>query len=144
MAETRPPMISVNTDMSEKVNGHTADESRIGHNTDEKEDFENRYLTGIAKWLVLGPVTLTYFTFFLDLAVLSTAAPAITTEFNSLVDIGWYGGAYQLGSAAFQPVSCILKMTALKTEMGKEPQFILRRAGDKMIITPSASGDINN
>jgi hypothetical protein len=69
------------------------------------DGFERPYVTGVAKWLILGPVTLTYFTYFLDLAVLSTATPAITSEFNSLVDIAWYGGAYQLGSAAFQPLT---------------------------------------
>ncbi|KAH6651341.1 major facilitator superfamily-domain-containing protein [Chaetomium tenue] len=63
------------------------------------------YPTGIARALIIGPVTLTYFLFFLDLAVLSTATPAITSEFNSLVDVGWYGGAYQLGSSAFQPLT---------------------------------------
>jgi hypothetical protein len=48
------------------------------------------YPSGIARILILGPVTLTYFLFFLDLAVVSTAAPAITSEFNSLIDVGWY------------------------------------------------------
>ncbi len=57
---------------------------------DESTGHEREYVTGIARWLILGPVTLAYFTFFLDLAVLSTAAPAITSEFNSLIDIGWY------------------------------------------------------
>ncbi|KAI1171392.1 MFS general substrate transporter [Nemania sp. FL0916] len=119
MAGTQSSIVGIDTDSSERVDGHPADESRIAQNNNEKEDFETRYLTGIAKWLVLGPVTLAYFTFFLDLAVLSTAAPAITTEFNSLVDIGWYGGAYQLGSAAFQPMTgklfryCSIKWTFL-------------------------------
>ena len=40
--------------------------------------------------LILGPVTLTYFLWFLDLAVVSTATPTITAQFNSLVDVGWY------------------------------------------------------
>lgn len=40
--------------------------------------------------LVLVPVILTYFLWFLDLAVLSTATPAITSEFKSIVDVGWY------------------------------------------------------
>jgi hypothetical protein len=48
------------------------------------------YPTGIKRALILGPVTLTYFLFFLDLAVVSTATPAITSQFNSLVDVGWY------------------------------------------------------
>ncbi|KAF4151948.1 hypothetical protein CNMCM6069_002803 [Aspergillus lentulus] len=63
------------------------------------------YPSGLAVTLILTSVTLAYFLFFLDLAVLSTATPAITSEFDSLVDVGWYGGAYQLGSAAFQPLT---------------------------------------
>ncbi|KAJ5187781.1 Major facilitator superfamily domain general substrate transporter [Penicillium cf. viridicatum] len=64
-----------------------------------------QYPSGLAVTLILTSVTLAYFLFFLDLAVISTATPAITTQFDSLVDVGWYGGAYQLGSAAFQPLS---------------------------------------
>jgi hypothetical protein len=52
---------------------------------------KREYPTGIKRALILGPVTLTYFLFFLDLAVVSTATPAITSQFNSLVDVGWYG-----------------------------------------------------
>lgn len=47
-------------------------------------------LSTVARVLVLVPVILTYFLWFLDLAVISTATPAITTEFNSIVDVGWY------------------------------------------------------
>jgi hypothetical protein len=53
------------------------------------DDKPREYPSGIARALILGPVTLTYFLFFLDLAILSTATPAITSEFNSLVDVGW-------------------------------------------------------
>jgi hypothetical protein len=52
---------------------------------------KKEYPTGISRVLILGPVTLAYFLVFLDLAVLSTATPAITSRFNSLVDVGWYG-----------------------------------------------------
>ncbi|EFQ27286.1 uncharacterized protein GLRG_01781 [Colletotrichum graminicola M1.001] len=34
----------------------------------------------------------------------SQAIPAITDEFHSLQDIGWYGSAYQVADAAFQPL----------------------------------------
>ena len=50
---------------------------------------EKPQLSRLARILILGPVTLTYFLWFLDLAVVSTATPAITSEFNSLVDVGW-------------------------------------------------------
>ncbi|RMD39279.1 hypothetical protein DV735_g5851, partial [Chaetothyriales sp. CBS 134920] len=65
----------------------------------------HQYPSKMARSLVLGPVTLTYFLFFLDLAIVSTATPAITSRFQSLVDVGWYGGAYQLGSSALQPLT---------------------------------------
>ncbi|OIW28645.1 major facilitator superfamily transporter [Coniochaeta ligniaria NRRL 30616] len=38
----------------------------------------------------------------LDRAIINTAVPKITTEFNSLSDIGWYGSAYLLTSSCFQ------------------------------------------
>ncbi|GLI74765.1 hypothetical protein PoHVEF18_003013 [Penicillium ochrochloron] len=71
----------------------------------EDADLNQEYPTGLPVTLILTSVTLAYFLFFLDLAVISTATPVITSQFNSLVDVGWYGGAYQLGSAAFQPLS---------------------------------------
>ncbi|OQE00157.1 hypothetical protein PENVUL_c057G02872 [Penicillium vulpinum] len=78
--------------------------SEINASGDDAE-FKAQYPSGLALALILTSVTLAYFLFFLDLAVISTAAPAITSQFDSLVDVGWYGGAYQLGSAAFQPLS---------------------------------------
>ncbi|KAJ5707545.1 hypothetical protein N7488_007346 [Penicillium malachiteum] len=66
---------------------------------------KRQYPSGLAVTFILISITLAYFLFFLDLAVISTASPSITSEFNSLVDVGWYGGGYQLGSAALQPLS---------------------------------------
>lgn len=63
--------------------------SVLDNSLDEKEDY--KYPTGLTKAMIIGPVTITYFLFFLDLAVVSTATPAITSHFNSLVDVGWYG-----------------------------------------------------
>lgn len=37
-----------------------------------------------------------------DRAIIATAVPKITTEFNSLADVGWYGSAYLLTSCCFQ------------------------------------------
>ncbi|OBT81688.1 hypothetical protein VE02_10058 [Pseudogymnoascus sp. 03VT05] len=39
----------------------------------------------------------------LDISILATAIPHITTQFNSLPDVGWYGSAYLLGEMASQP-----------------------------------------
>lgn len=55
----------------------------------EDAGLKSEYPTGLPVTLILTSVTLAYFLFFLDLAVISTATPAITSQFNSLVDVGW-------------------------------------------------------
>lgn len=74
-------------------------------NTKTDDEYVHVFPTGFALWSVLAAVVVSYFLVFLDMAVMSTVTPAITSEFDSLVDIGWYGSAYQLGSSAFQPLS---------------------------------------
>ncbi len=95
-------------------------------------EFENdiavqpEYKHGIGLAVVIAPVTLVFFLVLLDASIVSTAIPAITSDFNSLLDVGWYatktplfhnsthlvlirahryGGAYQLASSAVQPLS---------------------------------------
>jgi hypothetical protein len=40
-----------------------------------------------------------------DISNISQAIPQITNDFHSLSDVGWYGSAYQLASAALQPLT---------------------------------------
>lgn len=60
---------------------------------------------GLQRALIILPVTLVYFLVMLDTSIISTAIPQITDEFNSLLDVGWYGSAYQLASSAFVPLA---------------------------------------
>ncbi|CAM1503053.1 Fc.00g078290.m01.CDS01 [Cosmosporella sp. VM-42] len=63
------------------------------------------YVTG---WKLAGlmiAITLGAFLMLLDMSIIVTAIPRITTEFHSLPDIGWYGSSYSLASAALQPLS---------------------------------------
>ncbi|KAI1384917.1 MFS general substrate transporter [Hypoxylon trugodes] len=53
-------------------------------------------------WSVMLSIFLALFIVALDRTIIGTATPQITQEFNSLGDIGWYGSAYQLTSAACQ------------------------------------------
>ncbi|KAI8633477.1 major facilitator superfamily domain-containing protein [Xylariaceae sp. FL1651] len=62
-------------------------------------------VTGAKLILLLASLTLASILIFLDSSIISTAIPKITDEFNSLKDVGWYGSAYQLGSAVFVPLS---------------------------------------
>ncbi|KAL2069100.1 hypothetical protein VTL71DRAFT_15438 [Oculimacula yallundae] len=70
--------------------------------TDEKE---TEYITGIRLYLVLFGVTAVMFLVMLDMTIVVTAIPSISNDFDSIKDIGWYGTAYLLTSAALQPLS---------------------------------------
>ncbi|KAI1419549.1 efflux pump [Xylaria sp. FL1777] len=61
--------------------------------------------SGAKLWAILIAVTLVSFIMLLDMTIVATAIPRITDEFSSLPDIGWYGSAYTLASAALQPLT---------------------------------------
>ena len=69
------------------------------------DSMHSTFITGIPLYLVILATTLAAALLFLDTSIIASAIPRITDEFNSLPDVGWYGSAYQLGSAAFLPLS---------------------------------------
>ena len=84
---------------------------------------EPEWVSGVKLWTIMSGITLTCFLMLLDTSIIVTvggilsnlhqtlltavyqALPVITNEFNSLPDVGWYGAAYQLASAALQPLT---------------------------------------
>ncbi|ETS73840.1 hypothetical protein PFICI_14786 [Pestalotiopsis fici W106-1] len=52
--------------------------------------------------LIMVALYLAMFLVALDRIIISTAIPTITDEFNSIQDIGWYGGAYVLSGCVTQ------------------------------------------
>lgn len=60
------------------------------------------YPKGVKLALLIASVFVSLFLISLDRLIVATAIPAITNEFNSVKDIGWYGSAYLLTNAAFQ------------------------------------------
>ncbi|KAJ5752266.1 Major facilitator superfamily domain general substrate transporter [Penicillium odoratum] len=72
----------------------------------ENDDLDDEeYITGFKLWAILISGTLVQFVMMLDRSIIATAVPYITDEFHSLLDVGWYGSAYQLASAALQPLT---------------------------------------
>ncbi|TDZ36210.1 Aspyridones efflux protein [Colletotrichum spinosum] len=64
----------------------------------------------------MASVLLVWFIVALDRLIVATAVPAITDEFNSLADIGWYGSAYLLTSTAFLMLYCkVYSLFSIKT-----------------------------
>ncbi|KAK5156883.1 hypothetical protein LTS14_004400 [Recurvomyces mirabilis] len=59
------------------------------------------YPTGLRLALILTSIYISVFLVALDKLIISTATPAITNDFQTSSDIGWYGTAYLLTNAAF-------------------------------------------
>ncbi|KAI1296232.1 MFS gliotoxin efflux transporter glia [Xylaria venustula] len=54
--------------------------------------------------IIVAGLLLSLFLVALDVSIISTAIPTITSEFNSMADVGWYGSAFFLTLASFQSI----------------------------------------
>jgi hypothetical protein len=70
---------------------------------DEGDDANTVYPNGLQLGLLTLGLCLATFVQALDNAILATAIPKITSDFNSLGDVGWYGSSYLLTTTALQP-----------------------------------------
>ncbi|KAJ5133657.1 MFS multidrug transporter [Penicillium atrosanguineum] len=85
---------------------HTPQEDNtVLQHMDQTEGGKPQWLQGSTLIIIMVALTIVSYLMLLDVSVVSTALPAITNEFNSLPDLGWYGAAYQLSNAALQPLS---------------------------------------
>ncbi|KAK9342227.1 major facilitator superfamily domain-containing protein [Lipomyces starkeyi] len=66
---------------------------------------ETGYLTGFRLIITIFSLTIVGFLLLLDVSVVATAIPKITSDFHSLNDVGWYGAAYLLANCALQPLT---------------------------------------
>jgi EmrB/QacA subfamily drug resistance transporter len=69
--------------------------------TTTRED-GTEYPSGMKLALINLALCLAVFLMALDNAIIATAIPKITDQFHSLADVGWYGSAYMLTTAALQ------------------------------------------
>ena len=60
------------------------------------------YPSGVKLGLITLALCMSVFLVALDNTIIATAIPTITNRFNSLGDVGWYGSAYLLTTAALQ------------------------------------------
>ncbi|KAF4624389.1 hypothetical protein G7Y89_g13782 [Cudoniella acicularis] len=63
------------------------------------------HIKGVRLGLIVLGLCLAVFLIGLDNSILATAIPTITTAFNSLDDVGWYGSAFLISVCALQPIS---------------------------------------
>ncbi|KAJ4286035.1 hypothetical protein N0V90_013382 [Kalmusia sp. IMI 367209] len=74
---------------------------------DASADTRTHHPEHLESWklfMVIGSLCLAIFLHGLDTNIVGVAMPKITTEFNSLDDIAWYGSSYLLTVTAFQPL----------------------------------------
>ena len=64
---------------------------------------QDEYISGMKLIMALIALSLVVFLMSLDVSIIGTAIPRITSDFQSLPDVGWYGSAYLLASCALQP-----------------------------------------
>ncbi|KAK4190819.1 putative transporter [Podospora australis] len=69
----------------------------------EPSDADIVYPKGLKLWLIIGSLCLAVFLVALDQTIIAPALGAITGEFSSVKDIGWYGASYLLTTTALQP-----------------------------------------
>ncbi|KAI9878040.1 MAG: hypothetical protein M1830_002091 [Pleopsidium flavum] len=84
----------------ERTDSNAAADAELKRIVTSEEGME--YPTGAKLALVSTALCVSVFLVALDNTIIATAIPKITNEFNSLNDIGWYGSAYLLTTAAFQ------------------------------------------
>ncbi|OHF02999.1 major facilitator superfamily transporter [Colletotrichum orchidophilum] len=97
-----PPSNDSDLEQTERREAGTEDE---GSTAVDQGEAGEEYIEGVKLILVLAALTLVVFLMLLDMSIITTAVPEITTAFNSLSDVGWYGAAYNLCGAALQPLA---------------------------------------
>jgi MFS family permease len=65
----------------------------------------NGYPKGIRLVLIMVSLMLGTTLMALDATIISVVTPKITTQFQALGDIGWYGAAYSMSLTAFTPIA---------------------------------------
>ncbi|GKT86199.1 major facilitator superfamily transporter [Colletotrichum tofieldiae] len=79
------------------------------------EDDDVVYPSGLKLVLIIASLCLAVFLVALDQTIIAPALGAITSEYGSVKDIGWYGASYLLTTTALQPMyGTIYKLFSIK------------------------------
>ncbi|KAG9247318.1 major facilitator superfamily domain-containing protein [Calycina marina] len=93
-----PPAVVAN-----EKDQHVADTSAETTEASSEEDVKIIYPSGLPLGLLTFGLCMSTFVVALDNTIIATAIPKITSVFNSLDDVGWYGSSYLLTTTALQP-----------------------------------------
>lgn len=87
---------------------YTTEEKQIldtgnAENTVDDQNDDSKYVGGAKLGVLTFGLCMAIFVVALDNTIIATAIPKITTVFNSLNDVGWYGSSYLLTTTSLQP-----------------------------------------
>ncbi|KAL0941888.1 MFS toxin efflux pump [Colletotrichum truncatum] len=89
--------------------------SKKGESTHQSTDDDIDYPKGLKLVLIIASLCLAVFLVALDQTIIAPALGAITSEYGSVKDIGWYGSSYLLTTTALQPMyGTIYKLFSIK------------------------------
>ncbi|KAK4244981.1 major facilitator superfamily domain-containing protein [Corynascus novoguineensis] len=103
-ASVAPAAVRNKFEADTNATGNESYELNEPNNSNESENAQQEFVTG---WPLRGLATalgLVMFLALLDDSIVGTLTPAITSNFHSLDDAGWFGSAYMLPIAALQPL----------------------------------------
>lgn len=92
-----------NDQVNEKDQTTTTSQDVEEENTPSADEDDSKYLKGPQLLLLTTGLLLATFVVALDNTIIATAIPKITSIFDSLDDVGWYGSAYLLTTTSLQP-----------------------------------------
>jgi len=96
-----PEKTAVVQEVEDAKRASTSDEK--SRETQEEAEDESKYLSGFKLAILSIGLCLVTFVIALDNTIIATAIPKITSVFNSLEDVGWYGSSYLLTTTSLQP-----------------------------------------
>ncbi|KAK9419415.1 putative Major facilitator superfamily (MFS) profile domain-containing protein [Seiridium unicorne] len=107
LARSRSPTASSDSAIPQDEPADVAHEHQRSDRRDSQTEAmeaepEPQYPKGARLFFIYLGLLLVVFVTGLDRSVIATAVPKITSDFNSLPDVGWYGSAYLLTACCFQ------------------------------------------
>lgn len=94
------PEINISTDPTARTSDHDSEKGRsqeaVQKDEAEAESREKLEIQGVQLYVLIAAIMLGAFAMGMNGTMLGVALPAITAEFHTVDDIGWYGTAYLL------------------------------------------------
>ncbi|KAK4166379.1 putative HC-toxin efflux carrier [Cladorrhinum sp. PSN259] len=103
LATAPAPELSTQEKPTTTLPAVTSDTDTRTHDSSSDADADIVYPHGLKLWLIISSLCLCVFLVALDQTIIAPALGAITGEFASVKDIGWYGASYLLTTTALQP-----------------------------------------